>query len=215
MCVWQVQDWILLRVLKGHKGSINSFAVHPSGKLAVTVGRDKTVRTWNLLKGRSLYVHNRKTEVGLVRWSPQGTFYLLAESNLVEIYVTESGEMIHSVRSEQRIHSVSFFQNATFGVGLEDGSIGFYNVSTGTKIFSFSSGSSRVRDISVIQAFADSENLVLISSSSDGHIKVRALHHVVSCIILFVSLKLSSGLGIASFCNRKRLCWSSRSSPSG
>ena len=33
---------------------MNSLAVHPSGKVALSVGRDKTVRLWNLLKVRTM-----------------------------------------------------------------------------------------------------------------------------------------------------------------
>ncbi len=32
------------------RGSINNVAIHPSGKLAISVGKDKTVRVWNLMK---------------------------------------------------------------------------------------------------------------------------------------------------------------------
>lgn len=32
------------------RGSISSVAIHPSGKLALSCGHDKTVRVWNLMK---------------------------------------------------------------------------------------------------------------------------------------------------------------------
>ena len=46
--------------LFGHKGAINSLAIHPSGKLALSVGNDKTLHTWDLMKGRKAYVTNLK-----------------------------------------------------------------------------------------------------------------------------------------------------------
>ncbi|EZA61643.1 p21-activated protein kinase-interacting protein 1-like protein [Ooceraea biroi] len=38
---------------KAHKGSaVNTLAIHPTGKLALSTGTDGVLRTWNLIKGR-------------------------------------------------------------------------------------------------------------------------------------------------------------------
>ncbi|KAG6381767.1 hypothetical protein JVT61DRAFT_373 [Boletus reticuloceps] len=37
---------------KGHKGRVNSVAIHPSGKVALSVGHDKTLRMWDLMRGK-------------------------------------------------------------------------------------------------------------------------------------------------------------------
>jgi WD40 repeat protein len=42
------------------RGRINSLSVHPSGRLLLSVGKDKTLRTWNLIKGRSAFITNLK-----------------------------------------------------------------------------------------------------------------------------------------------------------
>lgn len=38
--------------------AVTSLSVHPSGKLALSVGHDGTLRTWNLVKGRQAYATN-------------------------------------------------------------------------------------------------------------------------------------------------------------
>jgi len=43
----------MLRSFKGHTGRINSIAVHPTGKLALTVGKDRTLRMWDLMRGKA------------------------------------------------------------------------------------------------------------------------------------------------------------------
>ncbi|KXS19819.1 WD40 repeat-like protein [Gonapodya prolifera JEL478] len=48
VCVWRSKDWELVKELKGHKGKVLDMAVHPSGRVALTVGEDKTLRCWNL-----------------------------------------------------------------------------------------------------------------------------------------------------------------------
>lgn len=52
LCLFHARDWTVLRSLKGHKGRVNSVAVHPSGKVALSVGHDKTLRMWDLMRGK-------------------------------------------------------------------------------------------------------------------------------------------------------------------
>lgn len=44
-----------------HPGGVTCISVHPTGKLALSVGNDKKLCTWNLIKGRRAYV----THVGV------------------------------------------------------------------------------------------------------------------------------------------------------
>jgi len=52
LCVFRTRDWAVLRSLKGHKGHVNSVSVHPSGKVALSVGKDRTLYMWDLMRGR-------------------------------------------------------------------------------------------------------------------------------------------------------------------
>lgn len=52
LCLFRARDWAVLRTLKGHKGRVNSVAVHPSGKVALSVGKDRTLRMWDLMRGK-------------------------------------------------------------------------------------------------------------------------------------------------------------------
>uniref|UniRef100_A0A8C7HXY8 PAK1 interacting protein 1 n=2 Tax=Oncorhynchus TaxID=8016 RepID=A0A8C7HXY8_ONCKI len=44
LCVWSTRNWECLKSIRAHKGQVTSLSVHPSGKLALTVGTDKTLR---------------------------------------------------------------------------------------------------------------------------------------------------------------------------
>jgi protein MAK11 len=52
LTLFHTRDWTVLRNLKGHKGRVNCVAVHPSCKLALSVGKDKTLRMWDLMRGK-------------------------------------------------------------------------------------------------------------------------------------------------------------------
>lgn len=49
------------KTLFAHPGGVTCISVHPTGKLALSVGNDKKLCTWNLIKGRRAYV----THVGV------------------------------------------------------------------------------------------------------------------------------------------------------
>ena len=52
LCLFRARDWAVLRQLKGHKGRVNSVAVHQSCKVALSVGKDRTLRMWDLMRGK-------------------------------------------------------------------------------------------------------------------------------------------------------------------
>jgi protein MAK11 len=68
-------------------------ALHPSGRLALSVGKDRTIRLWNLLKGRSAYVKTLPGEAHRVVWSPQGTRYAVATDKSAIAYSLEVGRV--------------------------------------------------------------------------------------------------------------------------
>ena len=52
LCLFRARDWAVLREMKGHKGRVNSVAVHHSCKVALSVGKDRTLRMWDLMRGK-------------------------------------------------------------------------------------------------------------------------------------------------------------------
>jgi protein MAK11 len=86
ICVWKCKTWECEKVLKAHRGAVTSISMHPSGKLALSVSKDKTIRTWNLLSGRCAYTTTLKNVADLVRWSPSGESYCVVSLKTVTIY---------------------------------------------------------------------------------------------------------------------------------
>lgn len=52
LALFRARDWAVLRTLNGHKGRVNSIAVHQSCKVALSVGKDRTLRMWDLMRGK-------------------------------------------------------------------------------------------------------------------------------------------------------------------
>lgn len=47
-------------------------AIHPSGRVALSVGADRTLRLWDLIEGRSAYIKRLKVAADWARWAPDG-----------------------------------------------------------------------------------------------------------------------------------------------
>ena len=56
--IWKAKEWSLLFRLKGHKDSVYDMALHDTGKLLASVGKDRKVILWNLINGGKVF---RKT----------------------------------------------------------------------------------------------------------------------------------------------------------
>lgn len=62
MVATKTGSWLMDRTWKTpHSGkAITHVSIHPSGKLALTIGKDSTLRTWNLFKGRQVRTELKK-----------------------------------------------------------------------------------------------------------------------------------------------------------
>lgn len=51
LSIWRTSDWECLLRMKGHKAAVLGVAIHPSGRVALSVGADKKLMLWNLTTG--------------------------------------------------------------------------------------------------------------------------------------------------------------------
>lgn len=113
ICIWRSGNWQCEKTLKGHQGGVIGIAVHPSGKMALSIGKDKALRTWNLVKGRCGYITNLKVVAEVIQWSPEGLFYAIGHSNRVDVYSVQSAQVVYSISFGKRITSVCFISVST------------------------------------------------------------------------------------------------------
>ncbi|GBG69637.1 hypothetical protein CBR_g4467 [Chara braunii] len=95
LCVWDAENWMHLKTLKGHKKAINDLTIHPSGRLALSVSKDRHLRMWNLLKGSCTLNLRLKSDTELIAFTPQkGNDYNLVSGNTITVYNAEDGLLI-------------------------------------------------------------------------------------------------------------------------
>lgn len=107
IAIWNSRKgWALEKVLRGHREGVTSLSVHASGKLLLSVSAgDRTLRTWNLVKGRCAYVINLKTPGAAsppqqVVWSPSGAYFAVLYEHRLDVYDLGTGGVAHSVEKE-------------------------------------------------------------------------------------------------------------------
>lgn len=103
LSLFRTSDWSLLKSLKGHSGRVNHVDVHPTGRVALSVGKDQTLKMWDLMRGRgaaSLPLGSGKSrclegnrdingmclEAELVKFSQQGTHFAVLFPRKIQIY---------------------------------------------------------------------------------------------------------------------------------
>lgn len=108
-----------VHVLGGHKDAVNDIAVHPSGKLALTVSKDNTMKLWNLVHGRCGFTRRLKGSADRVAWDASGAHYLLLAHGTVQVYAAADNSclttMVHPCRVSQAL-----FADLHYGDGESD-----------------------------------------------------------------------------------------------
>ncbi|XP_067462547.1 p21-activated protein kinase-interacting protein 1-like [Thunnus thynnus] len=173
ICVWSTKKWECLKTINAHKGHVTSLSVHPSGKLVLSVGTDKTLRTWNLTNGRSAFIKNIKQNAHIVRWSPDGDKYVVVVNDTVTVYNLETASVTGTVKNPKRISSIKFLNNSILAVAGDDEIVRLCDVGKEKWVCEFKAHDTRVK---AIDSFNMEDYCVLVTASNDGFIKMWKLH---------------------------------------
>uniref|UniRef100_A0A8C2KWR7 PAK1 interacting protein 1 n=1 Tax=Cyprinus carpio TaxID=7962 RepID=A0A8C2KWR7_CYPCA len=130
------------------RGRVTSLSVHPSGKLALSVGTDKTLQTWNLIEGRSAFIKN------LVLWSP----------DRVDIYILKSATITGTI-SYSSICSACLFKNTLLAVGGDDESVRIYDVTSQKCVCEFKAHENSTEQSAQAEASKGAAALMRVSAS--------------------------------------------------
>lgn len=172
ICVWDAKKWECLKSIKAHKGHVTFLSIHPSGKLALSVGTDKTLRTWNLVEGRSAFIKNIKQNAHIVEWSPSGEKYVVVVLNKVDVYQLHTASISGTITNEKRVSSVTFLSDSVLAVAGDEEVVRFFDCESLVCLCEFRAHENRVKDMF---SFEIPEHRVLVTASSDGFIKMWKL----------------------------------------
>ncbi|CCO30449.1 hypothetical protein BN14_04478 [Rhizoctonia solani AG-1 IB] len=186
LALFSTRDWALLRTLKGHKGKVNDVSMHPSGKLALSVGKDRTLRMWDMMRGKGSA--STKLEGELVRWSISGKIFAVQAGSTLEIFQTDM-TLLHTITHPSRVHDIKFWASGDepaqefLLVAAEDQLVTVYQISyeeQNTRIIGkFVGHSNRVKALDILPVASSGPKhrraTLMSTASSDGNIFVYDL----------------------------------------
>ncbi|XP_007173999.3 p21-activated protein kinase-interacting protein 1 isoform X1 [Balaenoptera acutorostrata] len=172
ICVWDAKKWECLKSIKAHKGHVTFLSIHPSGKLALSVGTDKTLRTWNLVEGRSAFIKNIKQNAHIVEWSPRGEKYVVVILNKIDVYQLGTASVSGTITNERRVSSVTFLSESVLAVAGDEEVVRFFDCDSLMCLSEFKAHENRVKDMF---SFETPEHHLIVTASSDGFIKMWKL----------------------------------------
>ncbi|KAM6177019.1 p21-activated protein kinase-interacting protein 1 [Erethizon dorsatum] len=174
ICVWDAKKWECLKSIKAHKGHVTFLSIHPSGKLALSVGTDKTLRTWNLVEGRSAFIKNIKQNAHIVEWSPSGEKYVVVILDKIYVYQLHTAAVSGTITNGKRVSSVTFLSDSVLAVAGDEEVVRFFDCESLVCLCEFKAHENRVKDM---YSFEIPEHHVLVTASNDGFIKMWKLKH--------------------------------------
>ncbi|KAF9129313.1 p21-activated protein kinase-interacting protein 1-like protein [Mortierella sp. 14UC] len=196
ICVWRTKDWECLKIMKGHQASVHAIAIHPSGKIALSVSVDHSVRVWNLLLGKQASMTRLHGEGLKVVWNPSGTGYSIMFDQEVGIYDMATAKCIRTIKpaKKTRLNTMIYYKDDYLVVGYEDKMIRIYSTSTGELVKTLVGHGNRIKDLDLVTVPYTPEETsnqdfvgrpgtkmvdLLTSVSSEGKILVWNLEDVV------------------------------------
>lgn len=186
--IWRTKDWETFGTLKGHQGRVNDLDIHPSGRVAISVGTDKTVRLWNLMtakKAAALKIKGRDHlgQLGeIVRWAKTGKHFAVGLLN--QLFIYELGEEAELKRKLQFKTTLMCMETFVIGdteylaSGHSNGTIEFLEFAKAISQeapesdFTLQGHSTRIKGIAHICSPDTNNKPFLVSVSSDGKIVV-------------------------------------------
>ena len=105
-----MEDWEEIKTLK-HSAAVRDFSADPSGKLLLTIANDKTLRAWDLSKGREAFTKSFRDQPERVLWGPDGRRYALQlTASMLQIQTLEESKEKVQIESKDRIMDIKFFR---------------------------------------------------------------------------------------------------------
>ncbi|KAG8714969.1 hypothetical protein FRC11_006299 [Ceratobasidium sp. 423] len=191
LALFSTRDWALLRTLKGHKGRVNDVSMHPSGKLALSVGKDRTLRMWDMMRGKGSASTKLGKEGELVRWSVSGKIFVVQAGSTLEILQTDM-TLLDTITHASRVHDVKFWASNDepaqefLLVAAEDKLVTVYQIGceeqSSRLIARFEGHTTRVKALDILPVMISGskhqKTTLMSTASSDGNIFVHDLSRI-------------------------------------
>jgi len=171
ICMWKSKNWEVLKALKAHKAKVLSVTIHPSGKLALSVGSDRSLITWDLLTGKCAFQRKINQVAETIHFSPSGDHYILQYPQKLEICAIKDTKTVNEIPTEWRINSLALLKQKYVLVGGEDRHVIVVDLFSGDVVLSIDVAggaeefNSRIKGIHIVEEEAN-KSLILVGTAA-------------------------------------------------
>jgi len=157
LAVTKVGSWQVEKTLYKHQAGITALAVHPTGKLAFSAGKDRKLITWNLVKARPAFITNLKGIAEFISTSPDGNRYCVGIHRRIDVYNVDLAGIEYSIDMKCRPNALVFLDNNIVAVGGESSMIQIHSLIEKQMIKEFEAHGTRVRCLQVLLELTSEE----------------------------------------------------------
>nr|GMD06468.1 P21-activated protein kinase-interacting protein 1-like [Ipomoea batatas] len=149
--IYDADPFVHLKTVKVHRKGVNSLSIHPSGRLALSVGRDECLAMVNLVRGRRSFYCRLGKEASIVKFSETGeTFYMVMDEK-VSIHESEDARIVLEFNNAKRVLCAASGKGGILFTGGEDRNITAWDTKSGKVAYSIDDAhSARVKGIVVL-----------------------------------------------------------------
>ncbi|KAG8385256.1 hypothetical protein BUALT_Bualt03G0023100 [Buddleja alternifolia] len=177
LSIYDADPFVHLKTVKVHKKAVNSLSVHPSGKLALTVGHDECLAMVNLVRGRRSFYCRLNKESSIVQFDETGEKFFMVVDEKISVHESEDAKLILELDNKKRVLCASPGANGILFTGGEDRNVTAWDTASGKVAYSIEDAhAARVKGIVVLSKSnndsGEEDPYIVASASSDGVIRV-------------------------------------------
>ncbi|GJY26319.1 p21-activated protein kinase-interacting protein 1-like protein, partial [Tanacetum coccineum] len=100
---YDADPFVHLKSVKVHKKGVNDIAVHNSGKLLLSVGKDGCLGMVNLVRGRRSFFCRIGKEASLVEYDCGGDKFFMGVEEKVSVHEAENAKLVCELEGKKRV----------------------------------------------------------------------------------------------------------------
>ncbi|KAL8468530.1 hypothetical protein ACS0TY_031660 [Phlomoides rotata] len=177
LSIYDADPFVHLKTVKVHKKGVNSLSVHPSGKLALTVGHDDCLALVNLVRGRRSFFCKLSKEASIVQFDGTGERFFMVTDDKISVHEAENAKLIFELDNKKKVLCAAPGANGILFTGGEDRNVTAWDTASGKLAYSIEDAhAARVKGIVVLSKSSsdsgDEDPYLVASGSSDGVIRL-------------------------------------------
>ncbi|GER30488.1 transducin/WD40 repeat-like superfamily protein [Striga asiatica] len=175
LSIYDADPFVHLKTVKIHKKSVNSLSVHPSGKLALSVGHDECLAMVNLVRGRRSFYCKLSKEASIVQFDETGAKFFMVLDEKVGVHEAEDARLIFELDNKKRVLCAAHGRNGILFTGGEDRNITAWDTTSGKVAYGIEDAhGARIKGIVVLSKNSEENEdpFMVASASSDGVIRI-------------------------------------------